>query len=196
MTLLKQDIFSRFEVFVENSQFGSDHEVVASVTSLNKSKNLNNSLRSTGIIYYRNSMTWKLRLLPSSCHCWHSKIWYKNGARFRFYFRIMLRVTWRENSTLIVTVNQKSWLERDSKSHFWVSGPLLYQLSCRVNWEQYTRLFHVRSMKGSRNNLAIAREYMQCSDYILESSSFSESTSLFQNHTHSRWLYHCRLILE
>ena len=38
MTLFKQDIFCCLKVFVENSKFGSNHKMMSSISSLNKSR--------------------------------------------------------------------------------------------------------------------------------------------------------------
>ena len=58
------------------------------------------------------------------------------------YFRTSLRGNMSRifhELTYTTSVNQKSWLERDSNLHLLVTGPLLYQLSYRDNWEQCTR---------------------------------------------------------
>ena len=52
-------------------------------------------------------------------------------------------------------VSKKSWLERDSNSHLWVTGPLLYQLSYRVNWEQNASFIQFKHTRDSRDNLTL-----------------------------------------
>ena len=45
------------------------------------------------------------------------------------------KILWLSSSSKVNWTN--CWLKRDSNSHPWVSWSLLYQLSYRVNWEQY-----------------------------------------------------------
>ena len=70
-------------------------------------------------------------------------------------------------------VNKKSWLGGDSNSHLRVTGELLYQLSYRVNREQYAPLIQLKCTSNSRNNITFdIREDVQCFDSISESSSW------------------------
>ena len=69
--------------------------------------------------------------------------------------------------TRTAIVVYKSWLEQDLNSHLRVSGPLLYQFSYRVNWEQYSRFIHFKCTRDPRDKLALAiREDVQCFDSI------------------------------
>ena len=68
--------------------------------------------------------------------------------------------------TYTAKVSEKSCQERNSNSHVRVTGPLLYQLSNRVSWEQYARSIQFKCTRDSHNLTLDIREDVQCFDSV------------------------------
>ena len=118
------------------------------------------------------------------CYCTRERWWSPMAIGFvqNVYLLKMIEEIFCE-LIYVAEVIKKSWQELDWNSHLRISAQLLFQLSYRVNWEQYSRFIHLNSTKYSRDNLTFdICEDMHCFGSISESSL--------------RWLQQCRLIHE
>ena len=83
---------------------------------------------------------------------------------------LIVKVVWiwleSRKPTLLNQLQTLSCLERNSKPYLRVTRPLLYQLSYRVNWEQYGCFVHHKSTRDSHDNLTLIREDVHCFDSI------------------------------